>query len=70
MAAPQSDVVFEPWHLLGPLSSKDEALRQLKDAKSIDLKQRYKAKDGNPIGWLKRETTIAKRKPLASSELL
>jgi formylglycine-generating enzyme required for sulfatase activity len=58
MAAPQSDVIFEPWYLLGPLSGKDEALKQLQKAKGIELKQRYEVKDGDPIGWLKRDDLV------------
>ena len=54
LAMPDSGVVYEPWHAIGPVSEKEPLVAKIEKARRIDLDKPYKAKDGKMVPWVKR----------------
>ena len=54
LAAPDSPVVFGPWHAIGPFSASSKSARQIEARGRIDLKKQYPGKDGKPLSWTER----------------
>ena len=55
LAASRSNALLGPWYVLGPMPSKSEDVTALRKATEIDLAQRLPGRDGQEIGWEKRE---------------
>ena len=44
-----------PWYCLGPIAAKSSQLKDLRNAKAIDLTARYETADGRQITWQRRD---------------
>ncbi len=54
LALPVFGVELGPWHVLGPISSKNKGINDIRKATQIDLTREYKDADGKTIGWRER----------------
>ena len=55
LAASRSNALLGPWYVLGPLAANSAEATALRKATEIDLAQRLPGRDGQEIGWEKRE---------------
>jgi len=48
-------VTLGPWHVLGPLPPNSPTVQQLDREKQVDLAARLAGRDGQPVGWQRRD---------------